>query len=75
MFPPVPADHAPWIEPGLPEALGRLTQHQRTAVWLIHGFEWTLEEAAGALGISVSSVRKHVARGERKLRSALGVTE
>jgi DNA-directed RNA polymerase specialized sigma24 family protein len=73
-FPALPAGHSPWVEPGLPRALGRLTEHQRTAVWLIHGFDWTQDEVARLLGISISSVRKHVARGERKLRSALGVT-
>ena len=73
-FPAPPADHAPWVEPGLPSALGRLTEHQRTAVWLVHGFEWTQEEVARLLGISISSVRKHLARGERKLQSALRVT-
>jgi DNA-directed RNA polymerase specialized sigma24 family protein len=73
-FPAVPASESPWVEPGLPDALGRLTESQRTAVWLIHGFEWTLDETAGFLGISISSVRKHLARGERKLRRALGVT-
>ncbi len=72
-FPAMPAGHSPWVEPGLPEALGRLTESQRTAVWLIHGFEWTQDEVARLLGVSISSVRKHLSRGERKLRSALGV--
>ena len=74
-FPAMPAEHSPWVEPGLPEALSRLTESQRTAVWLIHGFEWTLDETARQLDISISSVRKHLARGERKLRRALGVTQ
>lgn len=67
-------DAPPWIEPGLPAALTRLSDSQRQAVWLIHGFEWTLEETASLLGVSVSSVRKHLDRGERKLRRALGVS-
>jgi RNA polymerase sigma-70 factor (ECF subfamily) len=74
IFPAMPAGDLPWIEPGLPEALGRLTESQRAAVWLVHGFEWTLHETAKLLDISISSVRKHLARGERKLRRALGVT-
>ena len=74
IFPAVPSEQAPWVEPGLPAALGRLTESQRTAVWLIHGFEWALDETAQLLNISVSSVRKHLARGERKLRNSLGVT-
>ncbi len=72
-FPPVPGSSAPWVEPGLPDALSRLTEQQRVSLWLVHGFEWTLEETAELLGISISSVRKHIARAERKLRGALGV--
>ena len=73
VFPDPPQSGAPWVEPGLPAALSRLTEHQRTAVWLIHGFSWTLQETADVLGVSVSSVRKHLARGERKLKRSLGV--
>lgn len=73
-FPAMLAGYSPWVEPGLPEALSRLTENQRTTVWLIHGFEWTLDETARLLDISISSVRKHLARGERKLRNALGVS-
>lgn len=73
-FPDLPADAAPWVEPGLPAALARLSESQRQAVWLVHGFEWTLEETASLLGVSVSTVRKHLERGERKLRKALGVS-
>ncbi|MFQ5968036.1 MAG: RNA polymerase sigma factor, partial [Acidimicrobiia bacterium] len=73
VFPEAPVARFPWVEPGLPKALGRLTQQQRSAVWLVHGFEWTLGETATVLGVSVSTVRKHLERGERKLRRALGV--
>jgi DNA-directed RNA polymerase specialized sigma24 family protein len=73
-FPSLPVDSAPWVEPGLPSALGRLSEAQRQAVWLVHGYEWTLAETAALLGVSVSSVRKHLERGNKKLRKALGVT-
>jgi len=73
-FPSIPVDSAPWVEPGLPSALGRLSEVQRQAVWLVHGYEWTLAETAALLGVSVSSVRKHLERGNKKLRKALGVT-
>ena len=73
-FPPLPVDSAPWVEPGLPSALGRLSEAQRQAVWLVDGYEWTLAETAALLGVSVSSVRKHLERGNKKLRKALGVT-
>lgn len=72
-FPALPAEASPWVEPGLPAALARLSESQRQAVWLVHGFEWTLEETASLLDVSVSTVRKHLERGEKKLRTALGV--
>ena len=43
-LPPVSADSSSWVEPGLPQALSRLSESQRIAVWLIHGYEWTLAE-------------------------------
>lgn len=73
-FPSFPSSAVPWVEPGLPAALSRLSDLQRQSVWLVHGFEWTLTETAELLGVSVSSVRKHLERGEKKLRRALGVT-
>lgn len=72
-FPSFPRNASPWIEPGLPAALARLSESQRQSVWLVHGFEWSLTETAALLGVSVSSVRKHLERGEKKLRRALGV--
>ena len=72
-FPRFPADESPRVEPGLPAALGRLSEVQRQAVWLVHGFEWTLTETASLLDVSVSTVRKDLERGEKKLRRALGV--
>jgi DNA-directed RNA polymerase specialized sigma24 family protein len=73
-FPQFPADSSPWVEPGLPAALARLSESQRVAVWLVHGFEWTLDETASLLDVSVSTLRNHLGRGEKKLRRALGVT-
>ncbi len=73
-FPAFPPESSPWVEPGLPDALARLSESQRLAVWLVHGFEWTLDEAASLLGVSVSTLRNHLGRGEKKLRKALGVS-
>lgn len=73
-FPELPPESTPWVEPGLPAALARLSESQRLAVWLVHGFEWTLDEAASVLGVSVSTLRNHLGRGERKLRKFLGVS-
>jgi RNA polymerase sigma-70 factor (ECF subfamily) len=64
---------APWIEPQLPVALREMSEHQRVAVVLIRGFEWTHREVAELLGISVSSVQTHLERGMARLRDRLGV--
>lgn len=73
-FPPVESVGVPWVEPGLPAALAALTEHQRVAVVLAHGFGWTHREVAELLGLSPSSVQNHVERGLAKLRAALEVT-
>lgn len=65
----------PWVEPGLPAALERLSKRQRMAVVLVDAYGWTHREAAEVMGISPESVRTHLARGLRKLRASLGVTE
>jgi RNA polymerase sigma-70 factor (ECF subfamily) len=72
VFPEVPAEREPWIEPGLPGAMGRLSESQRTAVLLIHGYQWTLAEVAELLGVSVPTVQKHAERGMAKLRRKMG---
>lgn len=63
----------PEVEPGLPAALAGLSERQRVAVLLVHGWDSTYEEAATVMGVSVSSVRNHVARGLERLRRLLGV--
>jgi DNA-directed RNA polymerase specialized sigma24 family protein len=73
-FPPVALDSEVWIEPGLPSALASLTEHQRTATVLVHGFGWSLQEVAGLLGVKVTTVQNHVERGLRKLRARLEVS-
>ena len=56
---------------GLQTAVARLTAHQRVAVVLVHGFAYTLAEAAAVLGCSVSSLRNHLDRGLTRLRHDL----
>jgi RNA polymerase sigma factor (sigma-70 family) len=73
VLPPPSSQRMPWIEPGLPNALAALTELQRVCVWLVHGYEWTVTETAELMGISVSSVRKHIERAEKKLQRSLGV--
>ena len=57
----------------LRRALGRLTTRQRTAVLLVHGHAYTLEETAQTLGCSISTLRNHLQRGLSRLRRELGV--
>lgn len=59
------------IDPDLPTALARLSVRQRTAVVCVHAAGWTYEETAEAMGVDVSTVRTHVARGLTKLRALL----
>lgn len=61
------------VEPGLIPALAGLSDKQRIAAVLVHGFGWTLTEVADLLGVSAGSVHKHAERGLAKLRDALGV--
>jgi RNA polymerase sigma factor (sigma-70 family) len=66
------AHHEDWFEPKLTPALDRLSERQRLAVVLIHGFGWTHREVAELTGLSISSVQNHLERGLSKLRKALG---
>ncbi|GAG77135.1 unnamed protein product, partial [marine sediment metagenome] len=50
-----------------------LSERQRTAVLLIEGYDWTFQEVADLMGLSRSSVQRHVERGMSKLRIALEV--
>jgi DNA-directed RNA polymerase specialized sigma24 family protein len=68
-----PAGAEPWVEPSLLPALSELTDRQRVAVVLVHGFGWTHREVAELTGVAVTSVQNHVERGLEKLRAALEV--
>lgn len=72
VLPEVPPHRDPMVEPGLGRALGRLSHRQRTAVLLVHSFDWTHDDVAELMGVSVSTVRNHLTRGMEKLRSTLG---
>lgn len=63
----------PWIEPSLVPALTRLSEPQRTAVVLVHGFKWTLREVAELTSTKVSTVQTHLERGLHNLRTAMEV--
>lgn len=64
----------PDIEPGLVAALATLSEQQRTVVYLVEGCGMGLTEVSTTLGVSVSTVRNHLARGMERLRSILEVT-
>jgi DNA-directed RNA polymerase specialized sigma24 family protein len=59
-------------EPGLTRALGGLSERQRAAVLLVHGYGYPLAEAAGLLGCRVRTLRNHLDRGLAKIRLTLG---
>jgi len=64
----------PWVEPVLPRVLGEMPERQRVCVVLIHGMEWTQQEVADLLGVSRTTVERHLERGMKKLRAGLEVT-
>jgi RNA polymerase sigma factor (sigma-70 family) len=65
----------PRVEPALDGALADLSPQQRAAVVLVHGYGYSLSEAAGVLACSISTVRNHVQRALRRLHAALEVSE
>jgi len=73
LFPSVPVERAPWVEPGLSRAVADLPERQRTVVLLLHGYDWTQSEVAEVLDISKSSVQRHGERAMARLRRKLGV--
>jgi DNA-directed RNA polymerase specialized sigma24 family protein len=75
VLPPVAPDRLPDVEPRLPAALEGLSSQQRLAVLLVHAHGWTHAEAAAALAIEESTLRNHLRRGLRKLRSTLGADD
>ena len=64
----------PWFEPALGRGLAALTERQRVAVVLIHGYGWKFSEVAELLAIKITTVQNHLDRGLAGLRSALEVT-
>lgn len=65
----------PLVEPELGRALQELSESQRVAVVLVHGFGWSLREVAEITGVRVTSVQTHLERGLQKLRTALEVDD
>lgn len=61
-------------DPELLDALRLLSERQRVAVVLVHGFGYTLRDVADLLEIRTTSVQNHVERGLRRLRHHLEET-
>ena len=72
-LPPIHSVGLPEMEPRLPALLSALPERQRVCVVLVHGFQWTHAEVAVLLGVSISTVRNHLARGLASLRKELRV--
>lgn len=64
-----------WFEPELAPAIASLSEKQRSAVVLVHGFGWTITEVAELWGVTFSTVSAHIDRAMAKLRKRLGVEE
>ena len=56
-------------------ALNRLSDRQRTAVILRHGFGHSYSEISDVMGVSIPTVQTHVDRALIKLRKALEVAD
>lgn len=75
-FLPAPESHElASFEPGLLPALEALTELQRTAVVLVHGFGWSQVEAAELMDVSTSTLRTHISRALQKLQHDLEVDD
>lgn len=75
-FPSEPAtSQSTWTEPGLPAALGSLGEEERTAVVLVHCFQWTYAEVGELLDLPLHTVRNRIHRGLAQLRDQLGVEQ
>jgi DNA-directed RNA polymerase specialized sigma24 family protein len=61
------------VEPGLPAALAGLSARQREIVVLVSAYGLSQRDTAQMLGVSRSSVQRHLERGLARLRRELGV--
>ena len=62
---------SPEVLPELAPALATLSEQQRAAVVLVHGYGVSQRESADLLDIGVSTLREHLSRGMARLRLAL----
>ncbi|MCY7412873.1 MAG: sigma-70 family RNA polymerase sigma factor [Salinibacterium sp.] len=59
------------LDDDLRSALLELTEQQRTAVLMVHAYGWTPTELAEITGSRPATVRSHLRRGLRELRTML----
>ena len=52
-----------------------LSERQRQAILLCHGYDWTLAEVAELWGTQRSTVQRQIDRGMARLRKRLGVSD
>ena len=64
-------EHQP-VDPELWAAVMGLSDNQRVAVVLVHGYGWPMKDVADLLEVSVPTVGTHLRRGLRHLRRHLG---
>jgi DNA-directed RNA polymerase specialized sigma24 family protein len=67
-----PEGREPMVEPALARAVAALSERQRLAVLLVHSAGWTAGEVAELIGVSSSTVQRHLDRGLAKLRRQIG---
>jgi len=70
-----PVENDAVFEPALAGLLAALTERQRLAVVLVHGYQWTVGEVGELTGLAPSTVHTHLERGLARLRSALEVAD
>ena len=61
-----------WTDPALPAALNSLRIDERTAIVLVHCFQWPYNDVSEVLGVPLHTVRNLVHRGLKTLRVTLG---
>lgn len=74
-LPPPHSDGDVVFEPGLMPALAALSRPQRTAVLLVHGYGYTLREAAALVGVTASTIHRDCDRALTELRAHMEVED
>jgi RNA polymerase sigma factor (sigma-70 family) len=73
-FPVASSNPEPAVEPALSKALQALSEKQRAAVLMVHGFGYSVREVADLLDVAPSTVHRNADRALARLRDSLGVS-